>query len=55
MTTERLAVRVLLLFGDQAEFVADVPSEERADPERYPAAESLRPWTWRSVTCQACG
>ncbi|MGW1796893.1 hypothetical protein ACWCQN_12995 [Streptomyces sp. NPDC001984] len=39
MTTERVNVRVLLLFGDQAEIVADIPPEERADPERYPAAE----------------
>jgi hypothetical protein len=38
MTTERINVRVLLLFGDQAEIVADVPPEERAAPERYPAA-----------------
>jgi hypothetical protein len=39
MSTERVAVRVLLIFGDQAEIVADVPPQERADPERYPAAE----------------
>lgn len=39
MTTERVNVRVLLLFGDQAEIVADVPPEERAAPERYPAAD----------------
>ena len=40
MTTERVTVRVLLLFGDQAEVVAaDVPAGERAQPERYPAAE----------------
>lgn len=39
MTTERVPVRVLLLFGDQAEVVADVPPEERAEPERYPAAD----------------
>ncbi|MFF8406926.1 hypothetical protein ACF06P_35525 [Streptomyces sp. NPDC015684] len=39
MTTERVTVRVLLLFGDQAEIVADVPPEERAEPERYPAAD----------------
>lgn len=39
MTTERVTVRVLLLFDDQAEIVADVPPEERAEPERYPAAE----------------
>ncbi|GHA01344.1 hypothetical protein ACFOOM_12230 [Streptomyces echinoruber] len=38
MTT--VTVQVLLLFGDQAEIVAaDVPPEERAQPERYPAAE----------------
>ncbi|MFI0576158.1 hypothetical protein [Streptomyces tendae] len=38
--SDRVAVRVLLLFGDQAEVVAaDVPPEERAAPERYPAAE----------------
>jgi hypothetical protein len=35
----RVAVRVLLLIGDQAEIVADVPPEERAEPQRYPAAE----------------
>jgi hypothetical protein len=37
--SERVPVRVLLLFGDQAEIVADVPAEERAEPQRYPAAE----------------
>ncbi|MDT7847219.1 hypothetical protein [Streptomyces justiciae] len=37
--SERVNVKVLLLFGDQAEIVADVPAEERAEPERYPAAE----------------
>ncbi|MGW5430369.1 hypothetical protein ACWET9_24625 [Streptomyces sp. NPDC004059] len=40
MTIERVTVRVLLLFGDQAEIVAaDVPPSERAEPERYPAAD----------------
>jgi hypothetical protein len=39
MTTERVNVRVLLLFGDQAEVVADVSPEERAEPERYTAAD----------------
>ncbi|MFI9613362.1 hypothetical protein ACIHCM_17115 [Streptomyces sp. NPDC052023] len=39
VSAERVAVRVLLLFGDQAEIVADVPAEERAEPERYPAAD----------------
>jgi hypothetical protein len=40
MTTERVTFRVLLLFGDQAEIVAaDVPPSERAEPERYPAAD----------------
>lgn len=34
-----VAVRVLLLLGDQAEIVADVPPEERAEPVRYPAAD----------------
>lgn len=37
--SERVNVKVLLLFGHQAEIVADVPPEERDDPERYPAAE----------------
>jgi len=36
---ERVNVRVLLLFGDQAEIVADVAPEERAEPARYPALE----------------
>ncbi|MEU1600049.1 hypothetical protein ABZ468_46565 [Streptomyces sp. NPDC005708] len=36
MTAERVRVLVLLLFGDQAEIVADVPP---AEPERYPATE----------------
>lgn len=36
--TERVPVRVLLLIGDQAEIVADVPPEERDEPQRYPAA-----------------
>ncbi|MEU7400728.1 hypothetical protein [Streptomyces sp. NPDC044948] len=37
--SDRVTVKVLLLFGDQAEVVAaDVPPEERAAPERYPAA-----------------
>ncbi|MGF0173185.1 hypothetical protein ACQF36_22590 [Streptomyces sp. Marseille-Q5077] len=31
--------KVLLLFGDQAEIVADIPVGDRAEPERYPAAE----------------
>ncbi|MER6352348.1 hypothetical protein ABT186_10980 [Streptomyces sp. NPDC001634] len=39
MTTERVTVRVLLLFGDQAEIVADVPPEERGEPDRYATAE----------------
>lgn len=39
MTTERVPVQVLLLFGEQAEVVADVPPEERGEPARYPAAE----------------
>ncbi|XUL91018.1 hypothetical protein ACQ86D_33955 [Streptomyces galilaeus] len=39
LMTERVPVRVLLLFGDQAEIVADVPSDERAEPARYPAAD----------------
>jgi hypothetical protein len=37
--SERVNVRVLLLVGDQAEIVADVPPEERDEPERYPAEE----------------
>ncbi|MFE6362957.1 hypothetical protein ACFVP3_23535 [Streptomyces sp. NPDC057806] len=37
--SERVKVRVLLLFGDQAEVVADVPPAERGEPERYPAAD----------------
>ncbi|WP_262702028.1 MULTISPECIES: hypothetical protein [Streptomyces] len=36
---ERVRVKVLLLFGDQAEIVADVPPEERTEPVRYAAAE----------------
>lgn len=36
---EHVHVRVLLLFGDQAEIVADVPPQERAEPERYPVEE----------------
>ncbi|WP_228915946.1 hypothetical protein [Streptomyces sp. DH20] len=35
----RVTVRVLLLLGDQAEIVADVPPAERAEPVRYPAAD----------------
>lgn len=34
---ERVTVRVLLLFGDQAEIVAD--AADATEPERYPAAE----------------
>jgi len=37
--SDTVTVRVLLLFGDQAEIVADVPAEERAEPQRYPAAD----------------
>jgi hypothetical protein len=37
--SERVNVKVLLLLGDQAEIVADVPAEEREEPARYPAAE----------------
>lgn len=40
--SERVRVRVLLLYGDQAEIVADVPPAERAEPERYPADEIAR-------------
>ncbi|MGW4733870.1 hypothetical protein ACWEQC_32690 [Streptomyces shenzhenensis] len=39
MNTERVAVRVLLTVGDQAEIVADVPPAERAAPERYPISD----------------
>lgn len=39
MTIERVTVRVLLLLGDQAEIVADVPPAERDEPARYPAAD----------------
>ncbi|MGI5138074.1 MULTISPECIES: hypothetical protein [unclassified Streptomyces] len=39
MTAERVRVLVLLLFGDQAEIVADVPPAEQAEPECYPATE----------------
>ncbi|MFG2515984.1 hypothetical protein [Streptomyces sp. NPDC048584] len=35
----RVTVRVLLLLGDQAEIVADVPEAERSEPARYPAAD----------------
>ncbi|MEU6340272.1 hypothetical protein ABZ883_04885 [Streptomyces sp. NPDC046977] len=34
---DRVRVRVLLLFGDQAEIAADAPDADT--PERYPAAE----------------
>jgi hypothetical protein len=37
--SESVTVKVLLLFGDQAEVVADVPVEELGEPERYPADE----------------
>lgn len=37
--SERVKVQVLLLFGDLAEIVADVPPEERAEPQHYPAEE----------------
>ncbi|MFI7014401.1 hypothetical protein [Streptomyces sp. NPDC050164] len=37
--SERVKVKVLLLIGDQAEIVADVPPEERSEPTRYPAGE----------------
>ncbi|MBK3572613.1 hypothetical protein JHN63_01990 [Streptomyces sp. MBT65] len=39
MDDDRVTVTVLLLVGDEAEIVADVPYEERTDPVRYPAAE----------------
>lgn len=35
--SERVNVKVLLLFGDQAEIVADAP--DAGEPVRYPAAE----------------
>ncbi|MEV5592216.1 hypothetical protein [Streptomyces sp. NPDC052496] len=35
--SERVAVKVLLLVGDQAEIVAD--ADDAAEPVRYPAAE----------------
>lgn len=34
--SERVNVKVLLLFGDQAEIIAD--AEDTTEPERYPAA-----------------
>ncbi|MGA4849490.1 hypothetical protein ACOBQB_25730 [Streptomyces sp. G5(2025)] len=34
-----MTVRVLQLFGAQAEIVADVPPQERSEPVRYPTAE----------------
>lgn len=37
--SKRVRVKVLLLVGDQAEIVADIPPEERAQPMRYPVAE----------------
>ncbi|WP_425832601.1 hypothetical protein [Streptomyces fractus] len=37
--SERVNVKCLLVFGDQAEIVAAVPAEERAEPVRYPATE----------------
>ncbi|KJK40241.1 hypothetical protein UK15_07775 [Streptomyces variegatus] len=37
--SERVKVKVLLLFGDDAEIVADVPADERDEPARYPAAD----------------
>jgi hypothetical protein len=39
MTTERVLVRLMLLFGDQIEIVALAPPGECAKLERYPAAE----------------
>ncbi|MFF9312165.1 hypothetical protein ACF1BS_14765 [Streptomyces sp. NPDC014748] len=35
--SERVKVKVVLLFGDQAEVTAD--AEDAAEPVRYPAAE----------------
>ncbi|MFJ2740345.1 hypothetical protein ACIO3O_11815 [Streptomyces sp. NPDC087440] len=37
---ERVKVRVLLVFGDQAEIVADAP--DAVEPARYPAREIAR-------------
>lgn len=37
--SERVKVKVLLLFGDDAEIVADAPADERSEPARYPAAD----------------
>lgn len=37
--SERVRVRVLLVFDNQAEVVADVRAEERSEPVRYPASE----------------
>ncbi|MGD6761368.1 hypothetical protein ACOKM5_20755 [Streptomyces sp. BH097] len=37
--SERVNVKCLLVFGDQAEIVADIPADERTSPVRYPAAE----------------
>jgi hypothetical protein len=39
MATERVLVRLLLLFADQIEIVAVAPPGERAELEHYPAAE----------------
>lgn len=35
--SERVNVKVLLLFGEEAEIVADAP--DAGDPERYPVVE----------------
>ncbi|MEV8600460.1 hypothetical protein AB0465_11340 [Streptomyces griseoviridis] len=37
--SERVRVRVLLVVGEEAEVVADVPADERAEPVRYPAGD----------------
>ncbi|MEW2164394.1 hypothetical protein AB0912_15580 [Streptomyces sp. NPDC007084] len=37
--SDRVNVKILLLFGDQAEVQADVPASEAEPPVRYPAAE----------------
>lgn len=38
MATKRITVRNPLLFGDQAEIVADVPPAQRGELERHPAS-----------------
>lgn len=55
MATKRITVRVLLLFGDQAEIVADVRQPSAAGRSAIRRQSSLPRSESLSATCRTCG